>query len=571
LTADATFTIDPSISADGRLVAYASDRSGDGNLDIYVQQSAAGPPIRLTTGPSDDHEPDVSPDGRLIAFRSERNGGGVYVIPALGGDARLIAPNGRSPRFSPDSKSIAFWTGPRSAPRRLESVRKTYVVDVNGGKPVPVATNFYSAGDAVWAPDGKALLLLAWRTSSAEGSETDWWWVPLDGSAPVRTGAFAHMNAAGVRTSYRLAAEGAALTDLPRPQDWMHDGVLFAAGTGNEYVQHIWEIAVTPATGLVQGGPRQLTVGPSVDVSPRRTRDGRLVFSSVTNRNVIVGLPLDANAAHATGTLRYLRSGAVRTSRPSASFDGSTLVFPLLRSDGAEVWIKDLQTDRDRQLAVTASENVSPVISRDGRWVAYTIRPGTEGAGEGYIISTATDDAPRKVCAECEILAWLSDERRLLIRTPADVVAVLVIQTGEQLPVVTSGIRTFVSPDERWIAFTNRRDTFVAPFRPGNPPLQNEWLRIIDNAGDGRATGWSPDSRLIYLLLDHDGFPFCLHAVRIDQDTGRKQGELIPVYHFHNPELRWGSTGFASAIVSGLFVADQQEYTGDIWLTNLLR
>jgi eukaryotic-like serine/threonine-protein kinase len=574
LTADATFTTDPSISADGQLVAYASDRSGDGNLDIYVQQSAGGPPIRLTTDPTDDHEPDVSPDGRLIAFRSERNGGGVYVIPALGGDARLIAPNGRSPRFSPDGKSIAFWTGRWTAPRNLDSARKTYVIAVTGGEAVPVAAGFYSAGDAVWAPDGKALLLLAWQTSSAEDAQTDWWWVPLDKRAPVRTGAFAQMSASGIRTAYRLAAEGAALSDLPRPQDWMDDAVLFAASTGNEYVQHIWEIPITPATGSVHRPPRQVTAGPSVDVSPRRARDGRLVFSSVTNRNVIVGVPLDANAARATGALRYLRSGAVRTSRPSASQDGSTLVFPVLLSGGAEVWIKDLHTDRDRQLAVTAAENVTPVISRDGRWVGYTVRSmgqGGAGAGEGYIISAAAAGAPRKVCAYCEIMSWLSGDRRLLIHTAAGAVAVLAIQTGEQLPVVSAGIRTFVSPDERWIAFSNTRGTFVAPFRPGNPPSQDEWIRIIDTRDDGRATGWSPDSRFLYLLLDHDGFPFCLHAVRIARDTGKKEGDVIPVYHFHNPKLRWGSTGFASAVVSGLFVADQQEYTGDIWLTTLLR
>src|SRR6185295_19382294 len=159
---------EPAISADGHLVAYASDRSGDGNLDIYVQQTAGGTPIRLTTGSTDDHEPDISPDGRFIAFRSERNGGGVYVIPTLGGDARLIAPNGRSPRFSPDGKSIAFWTGRWTAPRELVSERKTYIVPVTGGDATPVAAGLYSVGDAVWSPDGKALLVLAWQTRSAE-------------------------------------------------------------------------------------------------------------------------------------------------------------------------------------------------------------------------------------------------------------------------------------------------------------------------------------------------------------------------------------------------------------------
>src|SRR5262249_47515534 len=99
LTSDSGFTTDPSISADGRLVVYASDRSGDGNLDLWVQQTTGGSAILLTTDAADDHQPDVSPDGSQIAFRSERSRTGIYIVSALGGEARLIAPEGMAPRF----------------------------------------------------------------------------------------------------------------------------------------------------------------------------------------------------------------------------------------------------------------------------------------------------------------------------------------------------------------------------------------------------------------------------------------------------------------------------------------
>jgi hypothetical protein len=102
LTFDPGLNETPSLSSDGRLLAYASDRSGRGDLDIWVQQMGGGALVRMTDDPADDSAPDFSPDGTQIVFRSDRNNGGIYLMPALGGPARLIARDGRGPRFSPD-------------------------------------------------------------------------------------------------------------------------------------------------------------------------------------------------------------------------------------------------------------------------------------------------------------------------------------------------------------------------------------------------------------------------------------------------------------------------------------
>src|SRR5260370_3730623 len=82
LTSDAGLTTEPALSPDGKLVAYASDRGGDGDLEIWVQPTGGGDALRLTHIPADDHEPAFSPDSTRIAFRSERNGGGVFTVPA---------------------------------------------------------------------------------------------------------------------------------------------------------------------------------------------------------------------------------------------------------------------------------------------------------------------------------------------------------------------------------------------------------------------------------------------------------------------------------------------------------
>jgi DNA-binding winged helix-turn-helix (wHTH) protein len=111
LTRDSGLTSEPVISQDGKLLAYTSDRAGDGNLDIWVQYTSGGEPRRLTNDPADERQPEISPDGSTVIFRSERNPPGIYSVPTLGGEPRLIIKDGYVPRFSPDGSRIAYAIG----------------------------------------------------------------------------------------------------------------------------------------------------------------------------------------------------------------------------------------------------------------------------------------------------------------------------------------------------------------------------------------------------------------------------------------------------------------------------
>ena len=143
--------------------------------------------MQVTKSLGNNWQPDWSPDGKYIAYRSEDGEGGLFVIPALGGEGqeRKISSFGYYPRWSLDGSQILFQTT-RFVTARL------YVVDINGGAPRELMTSTLHPEkgnrliSANWYPDGKRISL--WLASGMLDSVVPvFWTTPLDGGAPVQS------------------------------------------------------------------------------------------------------------------------------------------------------------------------------------------------------------------------------------------------------------------------------------------------------------------------------------------------------------------------------------------------
>ena len=558
ITTDAGLTAFPALSRDGSLLAYASDRDGEGALNLWVRQIAGGEAIRLTRGATDDREPSFSPDGSRLVFRSDRNGGGIYVMSALGGEPRQLAGHGRRPRFSPDGRWIAFWSGTSSNSGTFEGI---YLMRAEGGEPKPWHPEFASARDPVWSPDGRFLLFLGKRDQEARWPDTaDWWVAPVDGGEPRSAGA--------------LAALGReAFIDFVTPDAWVEpDDILFSRRTGDS--TNIWRVPLSRQQ-TIAAPPQRLTYGAGLELQPALSPDGRLVFASYTERLNLWGLPIDPRTGIGGEELQRYTQGEAMDGAPSISADGARSAFVSNRSGEDEIWVHDFRTARDTMLTGVAGRKGLAVISSDGSRVAFDV---VENGKLALYTAAADGGLVQKVCENCgQPRSWATDLSHLLYQAgdPSRFL-LLNLASGRSILNVSDPQRgvfsASISPDGTWIAFHAKRKAaegqqiYVAPFRTAEVRPE-EWIPITSGEFEDDKPRWSADGNALYFTSLRDGSR-CLWVAHLDPATRRPLGDATAVRHFHQTRLSMQYQTlrrFDLAVARDKIVFTLVERTANIW------
>jgi TolB protein len=150
----------PTWSPDGERIAFATDRDGGGNWEIYVMDSDGRHQRRLTNTPEQKEAvPAWSPDGEHIAYVVDLFGENpaIWVMNADGSERRQLT--GASwPSWSPDGERIVYTVYSGAGEGRL------FVMDAGGserrrlaGSLIRRLTDTADGEEPAWSPDGERI------------------------------------------------------------------------------------------------------------------------------------------------------------------------------------------------------------------------------------------------------------------------------------------------------------------------------------------------------------------------------------------------------------------------------
>ena len=561
---DAVLSRDASWSPDGQWIVFVSDRGG--STDLWKQRIGDPDPVRLTMSATPESEPEWSPDGRSIVFRSERDGGGLYIIPANGGDERMVSSFGYEPRWSSDSTRILF-----KRTVVLPDLPTIYVVGVDGRPPQPLRPDVlaqFKSLQASWHPDGRRVSV--WGTD--QQGEMRFLNVPVDTGEvpPSKMSEAVERNLAGItvrrfvwaRSRRRIYFEG------------------LSADTKN-----VWRISADPVTEQLTDGPVRLTTGTgqetNVAVSPD---EKKILFTSSTSRTRLWAFPLDSGTGRIVGDPHPITEGSTGEVDFDARADGSKLAFGAVRAGRNELWERSLVEGRERLLLSSPDwKLVKPRWSPDGARLAF-LRCRNEDAPVLAVLNTdGSGERALTRPSEIEMLAsdWSNDGESILgscrfsrsDRYSTCVLPVSSNSSASSARVIASDptrnlFNQRFSPDQRWIAFLahdlmyNATSTvYVIPSAGG------AWRAITDGSAFDDKPRWGPDGRVLYYVSDRDGVKN-VWARRFDDTTGNPVGDPFPVTSFRSPQFLISPQAVQMdiAITATHLMIPMSESRGDIWM-----
>lgn len=523
LTPPTDLSTNPSLSRDGSTIVYAVDGAGTGGSDIWIRHLPDGPAVQVTHDGLGNEHPSLSLDGKRVTYESSRQYHGAYLANADGTGEVKIADGGRSPRFSPDGRSILYWTGDQNA---TISSGKIYVFSIDQRRTTQLASEFADAREPIWNSDGRHILFRGCKSRATSLLACwDWWVTTIDGMTARESGARSRLDSLG-------------LTPWGEMGGWYGNTILFSAAQGHAI--HLWALALSASDWSHPGEPVEVVTG---DAQER-------VFSSSLSETRVVAITKLAPAVHvwrldpnASGPFKgtQVTRDADRDGNPTVSPGGRKLVLVRINEAHREIRIVDTASGLDQPYAVAGSNNSSPLVDDDGSKIAYENWDGPQPA----VYLSTSSGAALQVCSDCRISAgWFNGGDGLFLTDPAmSQISLYNLKTRLRnkvlsVPGQSLSEATWSSANQMLLFMATsdhvRHQVFAIKLPAKTTQPVGDLVPITDPAHDAILPRWSGDGKTVYYISDQDR-SLCIWAQKFE--SGKPVGEPLEVQHFARMEF----------------------------------
>jgi Tol biopolymer transport system component len=304
----------------------------------------------------DQHGPPWPPDGTRLSLETNH---GIYVVPALGGDPKLLVAstgpvvNGEGAwseegpsylAWSPDGRRIAYALGRD--------------IDVRGadGGPVTRLATLDQPHSLAWSPDGSRLAFVAGNAAFVYAPDaigntapSAIWIVPAGDGAPIRITDAASLNTSPV---------------------WLPDGRGLLFISDRDGSRDIYRIELGRG-GRPAGQPERVTTGLGLH-GLALSSDGRvLVYADFSDYANIWSLALPTNGLVSSSLATPLTTGHQSIEGLGLSPDGRWLAFDSDRGGHQAIYRVPVTGGEPQQVSSDSDDDFMPSWSPNGRELAY--------------------------------------------------------------------------------------------------------------------------------------------------------------------------------------------------------
>lgn len=401
VTVDDGLELDPAISPDGRLVAYAGGVPG--SLRLFVRQVEGGRPVAITAnGPAGDHRrPRWSPDGTRLLFQSER---AIWTVPALGGSTRIVIEAPRDPRldaayptWSPNGQELA-WVS--------DGALRIRALDGGASRVIAQHEELHSLA---WSPDGSLIAGVVGNLAFTYGEPS--------ASSPQEPG-LGHVAPSALWLFPVRDGQPLQLTDrshLNTSPDWLGDSrhLVFVSdrGGGRDIFLLTLDRERHPAEE-----PVRLTAGLDAHSVTASANGLSLAYTSFRQTANIWSVAIsDGDVAGVRDAVRLTRGGQ-NVEAMDVSPDGRWLAFDADRNGQQDIFRISTSGGQQERVVAGSVDDFHPEWSPDGRSIALDRMQN--GVRKGAVVN-AGGGIPRLIrpaepALEENSLEWSPDGTRLL-------------------------------------------------------------------------------------------------------------------------------------------------------------